>query len=66
MYLSPSIAQEELRALARGKKSRLPLNVLAQYVLDYPTRDAAPTPEPGTPDDFCAFAERLIALKDVR
>jgi len=66
MYISPSIAQSELRTLARGKRSRIPVRVLAQYVLNYCTRDAAAMPEPGIQDDSLRFLEALYRLEDPR
>jgi hypothetical protein len=66
MYLSPSIARAELNALSEGRRSQIPVRLLAEYVLNYCTRGAAPNPEPGTHDDSGKFLRSLFALEDRR
>lgn len=65
MYLNPSIAQSELRTLARGKRPTIPVKILAHYLLmSYGSRAEVKAPKPK--DDFVRFAERLHALPDPR
>jgi len=66
MYVSPSIAHSELRRLALSKRPHIPVKILAEYVLNYCTRDAAPTPEPGVRDDSVRFLEAMYRLEDPR
>lgn len=65
MYLNSAIARKELVTVSRGKVSRVPVNVLAEYVLNY-CLDAAPTPTPKSHDDSVQFLERLLSLEDPR
>jgi hypothetical protein len=66
-YISPSIARSELRSLAHGKRSRIPVKILAEYVLNYCSQPAQPsTPKPRPQDDSVQFLERLYALEDPR
>jgi hypothetical protein len=58
VYVNSAIAQSSLRSLARGKKSRVPVQVLAEYVL----LSYSSTPEPGVHDGSVRFLERLYAL----
>jgi hypothetical protein len=63
MYISTSIAYSELRTLARGEKSNLPIQVIAQFLLDCRRRGAAPAPKPGIKGNSLQF---LRALGDVK
>jgi hypothetical protein len=66
MYLNSALAHEELVNVSRGKACRVPIAVLAAYVLAYCVRGAAPNPVPGTHDDSGRFLRSLYALKDLR
>lgn len=65
MFISTSIAQSELRTLARGKKSRLPINLLAGFVLNY---CMAPATKPARKphDNSVRWLKALYALEDPR
>jgi hypothetical protein len=65
MYLSNEIARQELHTLSRGKVCRVPLAVLAGFLLDYCIWGAAPNPGPGTHDDSVQFLTRLYALGEL-
>jgi hypothetical protein len=66
MYLNNEIARQELRTISRGKVSRVPIAILAAFVLGYCTPGAGPNPEPGTHDDSAQWLTRLYALRDPR
>ncbi|MBZ5532714.1 MAG: hypothetical protein LAO20_14880 [Acidobacteriia bacterium] len=61
MYLNNEIARKELAGIARGKKSRVPVPILARFVLEY-----CITPEVHAYDDSAPFLERLYSLEDTR
>lgn len=65
MYISTPIAHAELHTLARGKKSRLPIQVIAQFILDC-GGPQSPTCAPEPQDDSVQFLKRLFALEDRR
>jgi hypothetical protein len=62
VYLNSEIARQELAHLSRGKRSKVPVNVLAEYLLNY-----CAAPSPAKPhDDSVEFCQRLYALEDMR
>jgi ubiquinone/menaquinone biosynthesis C-methylase UbiE len=67
-YLSTEIVRKQLRALSGGKKSQVPIRVLAQFILDLGcgSGDLARVPEPKAHDDSVQFLTRMYALKDPR
>lgn len=66
VYVNSAIAQPSLRNLARGKRSHIPVHVLAEYLLNYCTPGASSTRAPAPQDDSLQFLDRLYALKDPR
>lgn len=66
MFLDSAIAQRELRKVAHGKASRVPVPILIQYTLNYLMRGTAPAPTPVPHDDSLSWCEALYALKDKR
>ncbi len=64
MYASSAVVREQLIRLSRGRRSEIPLKVLAHYVLDYGVRAEMAPPAPV--DDFVRFARRLYSLPDTR
>jgi hypothetical protein len=64
VYLNSEIARQELAHLSRGKRSRIPVNVLAEFVLNYCTPNATPVSDPL--GDSLQFLERLFALEEPR
>ena len=63
MYLNSSIARRELAKVARGKGSRIPTKILAEYVLNYCMADSKLEP---LQDDSVRWLKRLYALEDPR
>jgi len=63
MYLNSSIARRELAKVARGKGSRIPTKILAEYVLNYCMTDSKPEP---LQNDEVRWLKRLFALLDQR
>jgi hypothetical protein len=66
VYLNSEIARQELAHLSRGKRSRIPVNVLAEFLLNYCSQDAAPARAVKPHDDSVRFLEALYALEDPR
>lgn len=64
MYLNHERAQRELITLSKGKRSHVPVSVLAEYVLNYCSPNTTPVSDPL--GDSLQFLERLFALEDPR
>ncbi len=63
--ITPTKMRAELRALAHGKKPRIPVDILADYILTYCAKSGGAT-HPRPQDDSIAFLKRLYALEDPR
>jgi hypothetical protein len=66
MYLNSDLARKELVKVSRGKASRVPIQVLAEYVLNYCSRNAAPAVSRKPADDSVRWLKALYALEDRR
>ena len=64
MYLNSEITRRELAKVSQGKRSRIPISVLAEYVLNYCTPNTTPVSDPL--GDSVRFLEALYALEDPR
>lgn len=62
--VTPSKAQASLRNLAKGREPKIPVAILADYLLHHGSPSLRPANAPK--DDFVRFAERLFALNDPR
>lgn len=64
MLITPSKVQASLRNLARGRESKIPVAILADYLLHHgsPSLTLGNAPK----DDFVRFAERMFTLNDPR
>ncbi|HVJ07429.1 MAG TPA: hypothetical protein VM554_03540 [Acidisarcina sp.] len=62
--ITPSKAQASLRNLANGREPKIPVAILADYLLHHgsPSMMSGSAPK----DDFVRFAEHLFALNDPR
>jgi hypothetical protein len=63
MFLDSQIALKELRRVAQSKEPHIPVSVLAEYVLNYCTRDSVPAP---VRNDETRWLEALYRLEDPR
>lgn len=62
--ITPSKAQASLRSLARGDEPKIPVYLLADYLLHHGSLSLSTGNVPK--DDFVRFAEHLFALNDPR
>jgi hypothetical protein len=62
--VTPSKAQASLRNLARGLEPKIPVYMLADYLLHHGSLSLSTSNAPK--DDFVRFAEHLYALNDPR
>jgi len=67
IFLSPAIVQTELVRVAQGKRSRVPIKVLAEYVARYCLGDSESNESSRTHrDDSVRWLNRLYCLRDSR
>ena len=64
--ITPTKMRADLRALVHGQQPRIPIDVLAQYTLNYCTRSASAPAAPKSKGDSVEWCERLYALEDTR
>jgi hypothetical protein len=62
--ITPTKAQASLRSLARGHEPKIPVYLLADYLLHHGSLSLSTGNAPK--DDFVRFAEHLFALNDPR
>ena len=61
MYLNAEITRRELKAVARGRVSRVPVPILIQYTLNYLMRDSVAAPVRNDEVRWCEALYRLTS-----